>query len=229
MITARHNRFPTLALCLVAGLAAASNAHGATVRGTISATFISEVNIQSPVTVSTVDTAKFTFNRNDTPGTGVDTMLGRNFTAFCVEANQTAVLFESNTYNVASSTEHGLTGNQETLLSRLWGTKLSEVDTLNESTAFQLAIWEIVYDTNLNVSTGTFFVTGSPEAAAVAQGYLNMISAGEFSSPNPLPTIKILESSTRQDLITGVANVPAAGTGIGALAGLGLLAGRRRR
>lgn len=221
----------TLALTLaaVAGLAGAGTAHAATIRGTISADFITTVNIQSPVINSTVDTARFRFSRDDTAGPGVDNMLARNFTAYCAEANQGATLFESHLYNVQTGAERGLTSTQEMLLSRLWATKLPEVNTLNESVGFQLAVWEILYDTNLNVTSGPFLVTGSASAATIAQGYLNMVSDGEFSTNLPLPTMKFLQSSTRQDLITAGPPIPAAGTGAAALAGLGLMARRRRK
>lgn len=218
-----------LTIAAVAGLAGAGSAQAATVRGTIAADFITTVNIQSPVINSTVDTARFRFNRDDTAGPGVDNMLARSFTAYCAEANQGATLFESHLYTVQSGAERGLSSTQEMLLSRLWASKLPEVNTLNESVGFQLAVWEILYDTNLNVSSGPFLVTGSSSAAAIAQGYLDMVSGEDFTTNNPLPTMKFLQSSTRQDLITAGPPIPAAGTGAAALAGLGLMARRRRK
>ncbi len=217
-----------LTVAALASLAGTGSAHAATIRGSISADFITTVSIQSPVINSTVDTARFRFSRDDTAGPGVDSMLARSFTAYCAEANQGATLFESHLYNVQTGAERGLTSTQESLLSRLWATKLPEVNTLNESVGFQIAVWEILYDTNLDVSSGPFLVTGSANAAAIAQGYLNMVSDGEFTTNLPLPTMKFLQSSTRQDLITAGPPIPAAGTGAAALAGLGLI-GRRRR
>ena len=66
------------------------------------------------------------------------------------------------------------------------------------SAAFQLAIWEIVYDSDLNLSGGDFRVLGGDAATvAVAQGWLNAL--GNFQDNYRLV---LLHSATHQDFVT---------------------------
>ena len=134
------------------------------------------------------------------------------------------------TYNVVSPAAHGFTSNQETLLARLWATQFDNIDTVNESAAFQVAVWEITYDTNLNLSTGSFKLNDNATIRTLAQGWIDTISSPSFSYNGILPTLFVLESSTAQDQLTAVpTNVPAAGSGMLALAGMSLLGKRRAR
>ena len=71
-------------------------------------------------------------------------------------------------------------------------TNFGSFATADESAAFQLAVWEIWFDDDMNLATGTFRATSS--AAALAQSYLNAVGTGstpadgwtlyEFNSPN---------------------------------------------
>jgi PEP-CTERM motif-containing protein len=55
-------------------------------------------------------------------------------------------------------------------------TNFGDFATAQDSAAFQLAVWEIWFDNDMNLSTGTF--TASSAAAAQAQGYLNAVGFG---------------------------------------------------
>ena len=71
-------------------------------------------------------------------------------------------------------------------------TNFGSFATADESAAFQLAVWEIWFDDDMNLATGTFRATSS--AAALAQSYLDAVGTGstpadgwtlyEFNSPD---------------------------------------------
>lgn len=91
------------------------------------------------------------------------------------------------------------------------------------SAAFQLAIWEISFDTGLTISGGVGFQVTSGDAGvrSTAQGMLNTVSTDTSAGIS----LYLLSTDGAQDLITPI---PAPGSL--ALAGLGgLVATRRRR
>ncbi|MCC6197982.1 MAG: PEP-CTERM sorting domain-containing protein [Burkholderiales bacterium] len=68
----------------------------------------------------------------------------------------------------------------------------------SNSAAFQLAIWEIVYDGDLSLSAGTFQVTsGNMTTRNQAQSWLDHL--GDFTDNY---NIVLLHSASRQDFIT---------------------------
>jgi hypothetical protein len=71
-------------------------------------------------------------------------------------------------------------------------------DSAMNSAAFQLAIWEIVYDSDLNLGGGDFRVLGGNAATvALAQSWLSAL--GNFSDNYHLV---LLHSATHQDFVT---------------------------
>ena len=95
--------------------------------------------------------------------------------------------------------------------------------------AFQLAVWEIVFDDNLDLSVGGF--TGDTNTySGTAQGYLNAV-AGYVGTGYTDWTVYTLTNASHQDFVTARINVPEPGSlalaGL-ALAGLGFVSRRRR-
>lgn len=109
--------------------------------------------------------------------------------------------------------------------------------TADASAAFQLALWESVYDTDMNITSGTFKATSTAQVEALATGYLNM--ADSYTGPETWKLTYLESTSTnprRQNLVTAEfidqnepEPVPLPATGLLLLAGLGGLAAARRR
>ena len=218
------------AASIIAALGSAQTANADTIKAQFTYTLSKTLNVTSPVSDGNVNTVKFEWTRKDSAGPGVDANIGSPFNTYCVDLAQYVSANTNYTYNVVSPAAHGFTSNQETLLARLWATQFDNIDTVNESAAFQVAVWEITYDTNLNLSTGSFKLNDNATIRTLAQGWIDTISSPSFSYNGTLPTLFVLESSTAQDQLTAVpTNVPAAGSGMLALAGMSLLGKRRAR
>ncbi len=202
-----------------------------TVKAKFTYTLSKSIDVTSPVSNGTVNTVKFAWTRTDAPGAGIDSTVPNIFNTYCVDLAQYVSANTNYTYNVVSPAAHGFTANQDLMLSRLWGTNFSNIDTADESAAFQVAVWEIVYDTNFDLSSGAFKVNTSGAVRNLAQSWINTITDVGFVATGTLPSLAVLESSTAQDQLTVVPgnNIPAAGSGVLALAGLSILGKRRNR
>lgn len=106
----------------------------------------------------------------------------------------------------------------------------------DSSTGFQLALWEAVYDTDMNIGTGAFQASSSFEVEAAAEAYLT--AAMNYSGKN-IWELTYLESVAqspelrRQNLVTAsLAPVPLPASGIMmivAIGGFGAVARKRRK
>lgn len=169
----------------------------------------------------------FTWTRTGGSYTGAQ----GNFTAFCLELTEIIQEPNSYTYKVVPLTAapdgdgiftFPLSATQADQLAELWGRHYSTLDPLsaNDCGAFQLAIWEIVYDPNLIINdVGDSLIFGAdPMVLAQAQAYLSSIDG-----TGPRATLEAFTHPDFQDQV-----IPAPGAL--ALLGLGgLIAGRRRR
>jgi hypothetical protein len=92
-----------------------------------------------------------------------------------------------------------------TLLSQLFtlvGGSASATSTTDRSAAFQLAVWEILFEGGtyggLNVSNGNFQASGNAAAIALANGWLGLLNAGSSHTV----ALFLLSSPDHQDFIT---------------------------
>lgn len=221
----------TIAVFAVATIvAAAGQASADTVRGKFTTSFDKDVNVTSVPRSGGVRTVQFAWDRTDVAGPGVDSTLDDKFTTYCIDLAQNVTANTNFTFNVMTPVQYGFTPTQTNLLSWLWADMLPEVNTKDESAAFQLAVWEIVYDTNGLMSSGSFKANSPDSPKTIAQGWLNSITSPGYVVSNPMPTLRILQSDTAQDQLTVFyPAIPAPGAGVLALAGCGMLAARRRK
>jgi hypothetical protein len=108
-------------------------------------------------------------------------------TTFCVELTQSISTGNTYTYTAtALASQAGVTATEATLIEKLYGAHYdtawnsSSFAGSDASTAFQLALWKLVYDqgSNLSLSSGKFTVTSaSSNATNLAQQWLNGLSS----------------------------------------------------
>jgi len=106
----------------------------------------------------------------------------------------------------------------------------------DNSAGFQLALWEAVYDTDMDIATGAFQASSSFEVEAAAEAYLT--AAMDYSGKN-LWDLTYLESVAqspelrRQNLVTAsLSPVPLPASSVlmvVAIGGLGAVARKRRK
>ena len=104
-------------------------------------------------------------------------------------------------------------------IAELWGEEYVNLDTADEFAAFQIAIWEIVTDNTLSLTSGTLRV-GSGSVRTLAN---TMLAKVDGQGPRAAGLFAIA-SDHNQDFV-----VPAPGAGVLAFSGLVLGLSRRRR
>lgn len=170
------------------------------------------------------------FHRNS----GVDLGgIGGLIQAFCVEIRQDVDFGGHYVYDLApvaqvpNTSPMGATKADE--LSELWGRYFSIVVDNDSAAAFQLAVWEIVNDTQLDLHAGNFQTVLGPGQTtdgayvALAQGWLNSLDG-----TGPKQHLVGLTNSDYQDQITTIPAPAAAWGGLALLAAC-IAAGIRKR
>ena len=206
------------------GLAIAAASISATAT-TITVTGFSQPN---PTTVRIVSATPLT--REYVYAGGFNTTNGvNNFVSWCVDILQDTYLGQSvSDYTLVSAASVPQIGaTRADALARLATMYLGQVQSGTSAGAFQLAVWEIVYEntgTAYNIASGNFSAWGANDASiALAQTWLGNL--GTTSSY----TVNVWASPTHQDLAV-FTSVPEPGTlGLLAIGLIGLGLGKRRK
>ena len=247
-------RFSIKALAIAAVIG--SLAAGASATTTLNATFngVSPgANFNYSFDGSSTSTTAGTFNWTSVTGGSVN--YGA-FTAFCIDLTQNISTGGTYLYNVdplqngptpgTDTGGHGVNGAMGATkageLDELWGRYFNNIlvgttaQQQQNAAAFQIAVWDIVYGTGLNLTNNSanFHATnGSDPDVVQAQTELNSLNG-----LGPMANLVALDSSTNQDMVMSPSGTQPAGgavpepmtAGLSAL-GLGglLLAALRRR
>lgn len=176
---------------------------------------------QLSVFSGSVQTVTFEWTRQDAPGAGIDSTLPGVFRGYCVELSQNVAPNTDYTFDVVTATQHGFTSLQEMLLGRLWASYQPSVNDGATSAAFQMAVWELAFDTGADLAVGQFTGNSPPAVVVLSQSWLNAITSASYSGGQA--PIAVLESEGVQDQL-----VPTPGS-LALLASGSLLITRRRR
>jgi hypothetical protein len=171
-----------------------------------------------------VNTVTFHWTRRDAAGPGVDGSIPETFTSFCVDLEQVVRTGTEYRFDVLTSEEAGYTPAQDLALRRLWAGHFDDITGPDTSAAFQLAVWELVYDTDLNLSTGSFTSGGPGASKTLAQGWLDGLGGEPLAGG--LPTLRVLRNDDSQDQLT--VDIPEPGAAACAFMGIVMLRRRRR-
>jgi hypothetical protein len=153
------------------------------------------------------------------------------FSGFCIELGQevdVGVTY-TNTFEPillassplpAAAPDQPMGADSAQLIGNLWDNHLPLLSTTDDFAAFQMCVWEIVYDVGLDLGAGDFQMRNNATLQGLAQGWLNAL--------NPMATVKTplsaLSSPSWQDML-----IPSPGALPLLTSGLFTLTMRRRR
>ena len=212
-----------LAASLAAVLAPIASAD--VITGKYSGQYSKNVTIQTPTynggASGSVPTVTFNWQRTDSPGPGVDNLIANEFVTYCVDLGQSVSSGTNHTYDVLTTAQAGYSQGVSDRLGRLWSSFQGDVNNATESAAFQTAIWEVLLDTDGDVSTGLFKASSPSSVTNQAQAWVDAVMDANYSGGTA--ELRVLHSQSVQDQITVV---PAPGFAF--LFCAGLLAAKRR-
>lgn len=144
-----------------------------------------------------------------------------DFAAFCVDIYQS--LRNPDRYETPANLFGAAVLNS---IDRLYSSVYAQVDSATEAAAFQVALWEVIYDNGsaFDLNAGAFSTSGNANVEALASSYLSGLSNASTGAYN----LTFLYSENGQDLVTA-SPIPLPATSLLLIAGLGGMAAVRAR
>lgn len=224
----------------LAGVAAALAMAASASAGTVIATFNSvspSVNVNYVSPVGSGSTTAGVFNWTRTGGTHVGSPAG-NFSSFCIELNQNVAFSSSYTFNIQALKDSpspglpvpgplGMGATKASDLKKLWAAYRNSIVDNTTAAAFQVAVWEIVYEASTNYSVsngnGAFYLTNQAAVRNQANAWLS--SLGSLTAEANLAA---MSSPSVQDQLVLVPTPPAVLAGAGLMGAVAVKQIRRR-
>lgn len=147
---------------------------------------------------------QFSFDVVDDGGVYWDSTLN----AFCIDVSQNLVTGQTAIYDLVSAgSSSALDTEQVSLIGQLFDSEADSLGTATNDAAFQLALWEIVYDFDtgaLDLLADNFYADAFSGARALAQGWLSGLTANlnYVSSKYELYTLSPISPAANQTLLT---------------------------
>lgn len=191
------------------------------------------VSITDSTNSQSLNTQAGGFNFSRVGGTATDPYLTGTYVTFCIDIfktvgggptygwNKTAL---ENAPTPSGNVNYPMGLTKANLLGRLWGAHRNGLSTADQFGAFQLAVWEIVFENSnvLNLNSGTFFASGAASAEGLANTWLSTLATDpDYGGLYALTGISN-EGNPQDQLVPTPGSLSLCGLG-------GLIIARRRR
>lgn len=223
----------------VTGLACGASAAyvNATFTGVTPGVTVNVQDTNNSISLNNIGAGGFNFTR--TGGTATDPYLGATYVTFCIDISKTVAVngnygWSQTPLPNAPTPPGGPNSNfpmgavKAALIGKLWGAHRSGLSTNVQFGAFQLAVWEIIFENSgtLDVLNGNFTVSGGDANSALARNLANtwLGNVGSYADYGGVYALtgNTADGNPQDQLVPSPGSLALCGLG-------GLIVARRRR